>query len=201
MSNEMMIMNTELNFVNKQLSTEVSKISKAISSDKKSKWVVADAIRKIVDEELFKDDFKTEKEFADFLGTSRPNLNKLKNASALKVGVENACLNEYSVGQVIEMLSVDVTLIPKFLIGYQITQNSTIAAIREAVQCYKEDTAIPTNGTLVEDEKEEKSSTSNTATDTEDNTLLEKVISALNKASAEDIEDIYEFMKVRGIIE
>lgn len=205
---ELTIINSqEVSFVNKQFGVEVDKINRAITSHNKSNWIIADAVRKIIEEELFVDDFKTEKDLADFMGMSRPNLNKLKNASAKRVGVDNDCLDGFTVAQVMEMAKVENIDIPTFLKGYNVSPNSTIQSIREAVQCYKEDNAIEVDSSLIDEEKSEaentKSSTSNS--DDVDEETIDKIVieitKALNTASEKDFRDIYAFMISRGMID
>ena len=67
---------TEL--VNKKLGTQLNNIKKAVETGNNQQWKIADAIATIVDDELFIDDFESEKNLASVLGMSRSNLNKMK---------------------------------------------------------------------------------------------------------------------------
>ena len=80
--NELMTLNTtELS--NKKLVTQFTRINKAIETGNKSKWTIADSIKTIIVDELYTEDFETEKKLADAFGMSRSNLNKMKKRKYL----------------------------------------------------------------------------------------------------------------------
>lgn len=140
---------TEL--ANKKLAKEVKNISMALQSIGKNKWKVADALRNVYDEELWKDDFSTDKELAAALGLSRPNMKKLVSASHyhndIVEVVKNAdtgeddtvkVLDGFTVSAVMELLGIAKSDVVSFLDEYGITTESTCKEIREAVKLYKD---------------------------------------------------------------
>ena len=138
---------TEL--ANKKLAKEVKNITTALQTIGKNKWKVADALRNVYDEELWKDDFSTDKELAAALGLSRPNMKKLVSASHyhndIVEVVKNAdtgddetvkVLAGFTVSAVMELLGIAKSDVVSFLDEYSITKESTCKEIREAVKLY-----------------------------------------------------------------
>ena len=129
---------TEL--TNKKLGTQLNTIKKAVDTGNNQQWKIADAIATIVDDELFIDDFETEGNLAKVLGMSRPNLNKMKNASHYHKEVEE--LNAFTLTKVMELLVIPQDEIVEFLDGYMITPSSTCREVREAVSAWKDDNVV-----------------------------------------------------------
>lgn len=136
---------------NKKLAKEVKNIATALQTIGKNKWKVADALRNVYDEELWKDDFSTDKELAIALGLSRPNMKKLVCASHyhndIVEVVKNAetgeddtvkVLDGFTVSAVMELLGIAESDVVSFLDEYSITKDSTCKEIREAVKLYKD---------------------------------------------------------------
>lgn len=148
--NEIITINpTEL--ANKKLAKEVKNITTALQTIGKNRWKVADALRNVYDEELWKDDFSTDKELAAALGLSRPNMKKLVSASHyhndIVEVVKNAdtgedetimVLDGFTVSAVMELLGIAKSDVVSFLDEYSITKESTCKEIREAVKLYKD---------------------------------------------------------------
>lgn len=65
---------------NKELAKELTGISQAIANHEKSAWNIAEGFANIVCNELFVEDFETEKSFADEIGVSKGYLSQCKNA-------------------------------------------------------------------------------------------------------------------------
>lgn len=65
---------------NKDLAKELKKIAEAMQANAKSAWTVAEGFTNIVCNELFADDYDTEKEFASDMGVSKGYLSQCKNA-------------------------------------------------------------------------------------------------------------------------
>lgn len=65
---------------NKDLVKELKKIAEAMQANAKSAWTVAEGFTNIVCNELFADDYDTEKEFASDMGVSKGYLSQCKNA-------------------------------------------------------------------------------------------------------------------------
>lgn len=140
---------TEL--ANKKLAKEVKNIATALQTIGKNKWKVADALRNVYDDELWKDDFSTDKELATALGLSRPNMKKLVCASHyhndivevvknIETGEDDTVkvLDGFTVSAVMELLGVAKSDVAAFLDEYSITKESTCREIREAVKLYKD---------------------------------------------------------------
>lgn len=81
--NEIIRMNTST-LLNKDLAKSVNEINKAVAMGQKSSWMVAEEFTRIVDNELFEDDFDNEKQFAEFVGISKGYLSQCKRAVDFK---------------------------------------------------------------------------------------------------------------------
>ena len=136
---ELTTINT-MELTNKKLGTQLNAIKKAVDTGNNQQWKIADAIATIVDDELFIDDFETEGNLAKVLGMSRPNLNKMKNASHYHKEVEE--LNAFTLTKVMELLVIPQEEIVDFLDGYMITPSSTCREVREAVSAWKDDNIV-----------------------------------------------------------
>ena len=129
---------TEL--VNKKLGTQLNNIKKAVETGNNQQWKIADAIATIVDNELFIDDFESEKNLASALGMSRSNLNKMKNASHYHNEVVE--LNAFTLSKVMELLVIPKEDIVSFLDEYMVTASSTVREVREAVSDWKDENVV-----------------------------------------------------------
>ena len=181
---------TEL--TNKKLGTQLNNIKKAVETGNNQQWKIADAIATIVDDELFIDDFESEKNLASVLGMSRPNSNKMKNASHYHKEVSE--LNAFTLSKVMELLVIPKEDIIAFLDEYMVTASSTVREIRDAVTDWKDDNIIAdteiTDAEVTEDAENEveqdskvvcestESSTSNSCEDTMSH--IEKMIDTMN---------------------
>ena len=119
---------------NKSLKTQLNKVNTAIVSGKKSQWNIAEAICKIMTDSLYADDFENEKEFADYMNMSRPNINKLKRCVEYRDTLE---LTDYSTSKVMELLPLTVEQAKDLIEKNCITSNDTVADIRELVKDYR----------------------------------------------------------------
>ena len=167
---------TEL--VNKKLGTQLNNIKKAVETGNNQQWKIANAIATIVDDELFIDDFKSEKNLASVLGMSRSNLNKMKNASHYHKEVSE--LNAFTLSKVMELLVIPKEDIVTFLDEYMVTASSTVREVRDAVLDWKDENVVAEskvldtdtdtdNDTNTEINNKEVCSTSNTKKDILDN--------------------------------
>lgn len=160
--NELMTLNTtELS--NKKLVTQFTRINKAIETGNKSKWTIADSIKTIVVDELYTEDFETEKKLADAFGMSRSNLNKMKNASIYHDEIVE--LADWTVTKIMEILVIPKDAVEQFLVDYEVKATDSVKTIREAVLAWKEDTSVVAESEVVDNEESEdidnESSTSN----------------------------------------
>ena len=205
--NELMTLNTtELS--NKKLVTQFTRINKAIETGNKSKWTIADSIKTIVVDELYTEDFETEKKLADAFGMSRSNLNKMKNASIYHDEIVE--LADWTVTKIMEILVIPKDAVEQFLKDYEVNSNDSVKTIREAVLAWKEDTSVVAESEVVDNEESEvvdnESSTSNNS---ESETLSEpfdnnseKYISFftfINTLSEDEIKHLIKVMKNEGI--
>ena len=129
---------TEL--VNKKLGTQLNTIKKAVETGNNQQWKIADAIATIVDDELFIDDFESEKNLASVLGMSRSNLNKMKNASHYHKEISE--LNAFTLSKVMELLVIPKEDIVAFLDEYMVTASSTVREVRDAVSDWKDENIV-----------------------------------------------------------
>ena len=181
---------TEL--VNKKLGAQLNNIKKAVETGNNQQWKIADAIATIVDDELFIDDFGSEKNLASVIGMSRSNLNKMKNASHYHKEVSE--LNAFTLSTVMELLVIPKEDIVSFLDEYMVTASSTVIEVRDAVSDWKDenvvaeskvsdtdtDTDIDTDADTNTDaiNEQDNCSTSNSCEDTMSN--IERMIDTLN---------------------
>ena len=133
MKEEMIALNIN-DLKNKSLKTQLNKVNTAIVSGKKSQWNIAEAICKIMSESLYADDFENEKEFADYMNMSRPNLNKLKRCVEYRDTLE---LTDYSTSKVMEFLPLTVEQAKDLIEKNCITSNDTVSDIRDLVKDYR----------------------------------------------------------------
>ena len=190
--NEIITINTA-ELKNRKMATQLSTINKAILTGEKSKWTIAEAIKKIINEELYIDDFENEQSLADVLGMSRPQLNKLKRA----VDYKEVLGEEWGVSQILELLPIPLEELESVVADYQISPSDNCRTIREAVQCYKEDAKGAKE--VKEDSAEEVADNKpevekdNTAPDT-----LERITNALNGMNANDLDELAGIMEEHG---
>lgn len=201
--NELMTLNTtELS--NKKLVTQFTRINKAIETGNKSKWTIADSIKTIVVDELYTEDFETEKKLADVFGMSRSNLNKMKNASIYHDEIVE--LADWTVNKIMEILVIPKDDVEKFLVDYDINSTDSVKTIREAVLAWKEDTSVVAESEIVENEESEdienESSTSNNSESETINHNDEKYVSFftfINTLSEDEIKHLIKVMKKDAI--
>ena len=201
--NELMTLNTaELS--NKKLVTQFTRINKAIETGNKSKWTIADSIKTIVVDELYTEDFETEKKLADAFGMSRSNLNKMKNASIYHDEIVE--LADWTVTKIMEILVIPKDAIEKFLVDYEVKSTDSVKTIRDAVLAWKEDASVVAESEVVDNEESEdvdnESSTSNNSESETFDHNAEKYVSFftfINTLSEEEIKHLIKVMKNDGI--
>ena len=199
--NELMTLNTaELS--NKKLVTQFTRINKAIETGNKSKWTIADSIKTIVVDELYTEDFETEKKLADAFGMSRSNLNKMKNASIYHDEIVE--LADWTVSKIMEILVIPKDAVEQFLVDYEVKSTDSVKTIREAVLAWKEDTSVVAE--VVDNEESEvvdnESSTSNNSESEPFDNNSEKYVSFftfINTLSEDEIKHLIKVMKNEGI--
>lgn len=201
--NELMTLNTaELS--NKKLVTQFTRINKAIETGNKSKWTIADSIKTIVVDELYTEDFETEKKLADAFGMSRSNLNKMKNASIYHDEIVE--LADWTVTKIMEILVIPKDAVEQFLVDYEVKSTDSVKTIREAVLAWKEDTSVVAESEVVDNEESEdvdnESSTSNNSESEVFDHDAEKYVSFftfINTLTEDEIKHLIKVMKNDGI--
>ena len=201
--NELITLNTtELS--NKKLVTQFTRINKAIETGNKSKWTIADSIKTIVVDELYTEDFETEKKLADAFGMSRSNLNKMKNASIYHDEIVE--LADWTVSKIMEILVIPKDAVEQFLVDYEVKSTDSVKTIREAVSAWKEDTSVVAESEVVDNEESEvvdnESSTSNNSESETIDHNDEKYVSFftfINTLSEDEIKHLIKVMKNDGI--
>ena len=201
--NELMTLNTtELS--NKKLATQFTRINKAIETGNKSKWTIADSIKTIVVDELYTEDFETEKKLADAFGMSRSNLNKMKNASIYHEEILE--LADWTVAKIMEILVIPKDAVEQFLVDYEVKATDSVKTIRDAVLAWKEDTSVVAESEVVDNEESEdeenESSTSNNSESKMIDHNDEKYVSFftfINTLSEDEIKHLIKVMENDGI--
>lgn len=194
---------TELS--NKKLVTQFTRINKAIETGNKSKWTIADSIKTIVVDELYTEDFETEKKLADAFGMSRSNLNKMKNASIYHDEIVE--LADWTVTKIMEILVIPKDAIEQFLVDYEVKGTDSVKSIREAVLAWKEDdTSVVAESELVDNEESEvEENESSISNNSESKTIDyndEKYVSFftfINTLSEDEIKYLIKVMKKDGV--
>lgn len=123
---------------NSALKESLLTIRGAVLSVNASQWEVAQAVHDILVKETFKEDFETEEKFADFIGISRSNCNKMKKAVEFRDS--NETFNDWTLNKIYEVMCLPKEEAPQLLVDYMIDKDDTVKEIREAVKAYKEDT-------------------------------------------------------------
>lgn len=151
--NEIMNAQKITSLKNSSLKESLLTIRGAVLSVNASQWEVAQAVHDILVKETFKEDFKTEEKFADFIGISRSNCNKMKKAIDFRNS--NETFKDWNLNKIYEIMCLPKEEAPKVLKDYMIDKIDTVKEIREAVKAYKDDTSESKVVADVEPEKEE----------------------------------------------
>lgn len=213
------IMNTKkiTGLKNTALKESLLAIRGAVLSVNASQWEVAQAVHDILVKETFKEDFETEEKFADFIGISRSNCNKMKKAVEFRNS--NKTFEGWTLNKIYEIMCLPKEEAPKVLKDYMIDKDDTVKEIREAVKAYKDDTVeskvvaevepSEENGKEVEqkngEEKEEKEKNIPMKEDCTKESLLhcyfdtltkEEIVRVLNYMNKQKIGDSEELKEV-----
>ena len=128
---------------NKELKKSFSEINKAISTIGRNTWKVADEIAKIVNDELYKEDFENLHELAKVVGMSASNISRMSRVSLLKNKYYEK-LEKFSVSCVSEMLTVaekvDENAFLTFLNFLLHEDILTVAGVRKYAKNFLEET-------------------------------------------------------------
>lgn len=151
---------------NSALKESLLTIRGAVLSVNASQWEVAQAVHDILVKETFKEDFETEEKFADFIGISRSNCNKMKKAVDFRNS--NETFKDWTLNKIYEIMCLPKEEAPQLLEDYMIDKDDTVKEIREAVKAYKEDTTESNVVADVEPAEEAEPKTEETEPKTEE---------------------------------
>lgn len=122
---------------NTNLKKELRKVTTAIGTIGRKTKEMAISVCNIMEEESYKDDFKSDTEFAKFLGTSKGNLSKISRAG--KLLKENENLSVFNLGQIEETLPLNDETRNYIIEEKEIDPSMTVKEVREVVNSYKLD--------------------------------------------------------------
>lgn len=163
------------NVTNGRLKTQLTNINKAMLASNKASWDLCKAFHEIVTGELFEQDFKTEKAFADFVGVSKGQMNKMYRSYAYhKMLVDfDERLTGLTVSKVMELLPIQEDELTTFVKELDIDDTWTTLDIRESVKEWT--SAIEADYTNGEESEEVKqdSNTSKAVVDTAKSVLYD----------------------------
>ena len=142
---------------NSELKKELKKVTTAIGTIGKKTKEMAISISNIMEEESYKDDFKSDTKFAEFLGTSKGNLSKISRAG--KLLKENENLSAFNLGQIEETLPLNDETRNHIVEEKEIEPSMTVKEVREVVNAYKSDGKEETEETEETEEQEEPKET------------------------------------------
>lgn len=192
---------------NTALKESLLAIRGAVLSVNASQWEVAQAVHDILVKETFKEDFETEEKFADFIGISRSNCNKMKKAVDFRNS--NETFKDWTLNKIYEIMCLPKEEAPQLLVEYLIDKDDTVKEIREAVKAYKDDTAEskvvaevePSDETEkgVEQETEEKEETEKTIPMKEDGTKESLLHCYIETLTQEEVLRVLTYMKKQSI--
>ena len=188
---------------NSALKESLLTIRGAVLSVNASQWEVAQAVHDILVRETFKEDFETEEKFADFIGISRSNCNKMKKAVDFRNS--NETFKDWTLNKIYEIMCLPKEEAPQLLEDYMIDKDDTVKEIREAVKAYKEDT---TESKVVADvepaeeaepKTEEKEETEKDIPMKEDGTKESLLHSFIDTLTTEEIVKVLSYIKKQHI--
>lgn len=201
---------------NSALKESLLAIRGAVLSVNASQWEVAQAVHDILVKETFREDFNTEEKFADFIGISRSNCNKMKKAVDFRNS--NETFKDWTLNKIYEIMCLPKEEAPQLIVDYMIDKDDTVKEIREAVKAYKDDTTESKVVADVEPEEESEPKTEESEPKTEEDipmkedgtkeTLLHsfidtltteetvKVLSYIKKQHIGDTEAVDEVLKL-----
>lgn len=124
------------NVTNGRLKTQLTNINKAMTASNKASWDLCKAFHEIVTGELFEQDFKTEKAFAEFVGVSKGQMNKMHRAYTYHKMLAdfNEKLTGLTVSKVMELLPIQEDELTAFVKELDIDDTWTTLDIRESVK-------------------------------------------------------------------
>ena len=144
------------NVTNGRLKTQLNNINKEMLASNKASWEICKAFHEIVTGELFEQDFKTEKAFAEFVGVSKGQMNKMHRAYSYHKMLTDydERLSSLTVSKVMELLPIQEDELTSFVKELDIDDTWTTLDIRESVKEWT--TAIEADNETEETEEVEE---------------------------------------------
>lgn len=203
--NEIMNAQKITDLKNSALKESLLTIRGAVLSVNASQWEVAQAVHDILVKETFKEDFETEEKFADFIGISRSNCNKMKKAVEFRDS--NEMFKEWTLNKIYEIMCLPKDEAPQLLVDYMIDKDDTIKEIREAVKAYKDDTTEskvvadvePEEEAEPETEEPKKEEPEKEETDNENSTKESLLHSFIDTLTTEETVKVLSYIKKQHI--
>lgn len=201
--NEVMVSEKINALTNTALKDSLGVIRKEVLSVNTSQWEIAKQVHAILTKETFKDDFDNEEQFANFIGISRSNCNKMKKAVDFRNS--NKTFKDWTLNKIYEIMCLPKEEAPQLLEDYMIDKDDTVKEIREAVKAYKDDTAESKVVAEVETEKgveqetEEKKETEKTIQMKEDGTKESLLHCYIETLTQEEVVRVLTYMKKQSI--
>lgn len=188
---------------NKKLTTQVNKIYTALKGMEKNKWQFAESVANIMNNELYVDDFETDKAFAEFLGVSPSYVSRVTKCAAYH---HIECVSTWTISKVQELIGVHHDEVPNLVATHNLSEDSTVKEIREAVRLYcdgcgesteeddepLEDSDEVIDVNVVEDSDE--------PTDSTTVALHNHIIEVVRNADDDMILRIYDILRENGVI-
>ena len=193
---------------NTALKESLLTIRSAVLSVNASQWEVAQAVHDILVKETFKEDFGTQEKFADFIGISRSNCNKMKKAVDFRNSDKK--FKGWTLNKIYEIMCLPKEEAPKVLKDYMIDKDDTVKEIREAVKAYKDDMSESKVVADVEPEEEaepkteepkteEKEEEAGQKTDNENDTKVLLLHSFIDTLTKEETVKVLSYIKKQHI--
>lgn len=197
--NDVMITEKINALTNTALKDSLGVIHNEVLSVNVSQWVIAKQVHDILTKETFKDDFNNEEEFANFIGISRSNCNKMKKAVDFRDS--NEVFADWTLNKVYEVMCLPKEEAPQLLIDYMIDKDDTVKEIREAVKAYKDDTTESKVVAEVEPSEEHKTVEKGVEQETvEKNDTKESLLHCyVDTLTKEEIVRVLNYMKKQKI--
>lgn len=169
----------------------------AVLSVNAFQWEVAQEVHDILVKETFKEDFETEEKFAEFVGISRSNCNKMKKAVDFRNS--NETFKDWSLNKIYEIMCLPKEEAPQLLVEYMIDKDDTVKEIREAVKAYKDDTAESKVVAEVEQETGEEKEETEKDIPMKDDTKKSLLLCYFNTLTKEEIVRVLNYMNKQKI--
>ena len=190
---------------NTALKESLLTIRGAVLSVNASQWEVAQAVHDILVKETFKEDFETEEKFADFIGISRSNCNKMKKAVDFRNS--NETFKDWTLNKIYEIMCLPKEEAPQLFVDYMIDKDDTVKEIRKAVKAYKDDTTESKVVADVEPKEESEPEKEEPKTEeaeqeidsTEDGTKESLLHAYMNTLTPEEIVRVLNYMNKQKI--